>query len=168
MSAYHYFDGVTNRWHLTSGGIRLSVNQSNGYVGIGDSSPDFPLDMASGAHCSTGGVWTNASSRDWKQDFEIVDPEEVLMSLVRLPITEWSYSSEQGIRHIGPVADDFMQAFGLGHDEQTIGTVDADGIALAAIQGLHMKLQERDDRIAERQSRIERLEQIIRDQSVQP
>lgn len=90
------------------------------------------------------------------------------MSLVRLPITEWSYSSEQGIRHIGPVADDFMQAFGLGHDEQTIGTVDADGIALAAIQGLHMKLQERDDRIAERQSRIERLEQIIRDQSVQP
>ncbi len=55
----------------------------------------------------------------------------------RLPISKWSYKVEDGsVRHIGPMAQDFAAAFGLGSDDRSIGTVDADGVALAAMQAL--------------------------------
>jgi Recombinase len=59
-----------------------------------------------------------------------------------LPIRSWRYIAEpDGPRRIGPAAQDFGAAFGLGEDERTISMVDADGVALAAIQGLNAKLE---------------------------
>jgi len=58
-------------------------------------------------------------------------------------VREWRYTNESaGVRHLGPVAQDFQAAFGLGTDDKSIGTVDADGVALAAIQALNRKLEE--------------------------
>jgi hypothetical protein len=65
-----------------------------------------------------------------------------------MPIATWSYKNEGSIRHIGPVAQDFSTAFGVGYDDKTIATIDADGVALAAIQGLHQMMQQQDREIA--------------------
>jgi hypothetical protein len=55
-----------------------------------------------------------------------------------MPLSTWSYRGEESsVRHIGPTAQDFFAAFGFGGDEMAIATVDADGVALAAIQGLY-------------------------------
>lgn len=43
--------------------------------------------------------------------------------------------------HIRPVAQDFYAAFGVGEDPRRISTVDADGVALAAIQALYRMSQ---------------------------
>jgi hypothetical protein len=40
------------------------------------------------------------------------------------------------------MAQDFKAAFGLGNDDRSIGTVDSEGVALAAIQGLNQKLDQ--------------------------
>ena len=62
--------------------------------------------------------------------------------LPTLPITEWRYRNEtSAARHIGPMAQDFRAAFGLGDSDTSIGLIDANGVALAAIQGLNAKLQ---------------------------
>ena len=53
----------------------------------------------------------------------------------------WADSHAPDKRHIGPVAQDFHAAFGLGTHETAIATVDADGVALAAIQGLNEKVE---------------------------
>ena len=45
------------------------------------------------------------------------------------------------LEHIGPMAQDFHAAFGVGADDKHIATVDADGVALAAIQGLNQKVE---------------------------
>jgi hypothetical protein len=97
------------------------------------------------ASLSYGGAWTNASSRSFKEGFTAVDPLDVLNRLLALPITTWQYiGSSEGL-HLGPVAEDFQAAFGLAGDGKTIATVDADGVAMAAIQGLNAKLEaERD------------------------
>lgn len=42
--------------------------------------------------------------------------------------------------HIGPTAEDFYASFGTGKDNTKICTIDADGIALAVIQGLKEKM----------------------------
>jgi len=64
------------------------------------------------------------------------------------------------VRHLGPVAQDFRAAFGLGRNDTTITTVDADGVALAAIQGLNQKLIESN---LEKEAQINRLEQRVVD-----
>jgi hypothetical protein len=50
---------------------------------------------------------------------------------------------------MGPMAQDFYAAFGLGLGDTTIDTVDADGVALASIQGLHTLIEEKDARITD-------------------
>jgi hypothetical protein len=55
----------------------------------------------------------------------------------------WNYRvQDESIRHMGPVAEDLYQAFGLGEDSLHITGIDADGIALAAIKGLHKENQQ--------------------------
>jgi hypothetical protein len=81
------------------------------------------------------------SDRAAKMDFVSIDVGAVLDKVLSLPLSEWSYRSAPTQRHIGPVAQDFHAAFGLGGDDKSISTVDADGVALAAIQGLNAKLE---------------------------
>ena len=41
---------------------------------------------------------------------------------------------------MGPMAQDFRRAFGLGVDDRSINSIDSSGVALAAIQGLNLKV----------------------------
>ena len=116
------------------------------------------INTATGAFLSTGGTWTNSSDRDLKEGFEAVDPQQVLEAVDSLPISTWSYLSEPAVRHIGPTGQDFMTAFGLGSDERHISTVDADGVSLAAIQGLNDVVDEQEARIVALEERISELE----------
>jgi hypothetical protein len=144
-----------------------------GGVGIGTNAPVYPLELASGAYCSAAGVWTSVSDRNAKEDFTAVTPGDVLARVAALPITQWKYKVEPaGVKHIGPVAQDFHAAFGLGDSDKAIGSVDESGVALAAIQGLNQKLEqqlqskdqelqklkEQNDSLA---SRLNNLEQLV-------
>lgn len=86
-------------------------------------------------------AFNTTSDRNAKKNFSSVDPSQVLEKVAALPITEWSYKVADGIRHIGPMAQDFQAAFQVGSDDRHIATVDADGVALAAIKGLNEKVE---------------------------
>jgi trimeric autotransporter adhesin len=88
------------------------------------------------------GTFVSASDRNLKENFLPVDPRDVLEKVTALPITAWNYKEDRSSRHVGPMAQDFYAAFGVGPDDKHIATVDADGVALAAIQGLSQKLTE--------------------------
>jgi len=62
---------------------------------------------------------------------------------------------------MGPMAQDFWAAIGLGDSDKSITTVDADGVALAAIQGLHQVVQERDQRIAPLERTVEEIKRAF-------
>lgn len=112
---------------------------TNGNVGIGSVTPGVKLEVAGEITCVAVNI---TSDRNAKEQFKSVDTRDVLEKVARLPITEWSYKSQTDSRHLGPMAQDFHAAFGLGRDSQHITSVDADGIALAAIQGLNQKFEE--------------------------
>lgn len=117
-------------------GGRFLVTES-GRVGIGVEVPGHPLDMADHAY-EDHGVWTNASDRNLKAGFAPVDGADLLVRLNAVPMSKWRYKSErESIRHIGPMAQDFYAAFGLGSDDKHITTVDEGGVALAAVQALY-------------------------------
>ena len=107
------------------------------------------------------GALLTTSDRNAKQGFNHIEPMTVLDKVLSLPITQWSYKSDPTTRHIGPVAQDFKAAFELGSDEKHIATVDADGVALAAIQGLHQLIKEKDARIDSLEKRLNALERRV-------
>ncbi|MCS6911400.1 MAG: tail fiber domain-containing protein, partial [Anaerolineales bacterium] len=95
------------------------------------------------------GTWSSISDRAAKENFADVNEREILERVAALPIQTWNYKSQgPAIRHIGPTAQDFYAAFGVGEDDRHITTVDADGVTLAAIQGLYQLVQEKDAQIA--------------------
>ncbi|MEW6249841.1 MAG: tail fiber domain-containing protein [Planctomycetota bacterium] len=120
------------------------------------------ISTSTNAYLSLGGTWTNASSTEFKDNFEGVDTRAVLAKVAGLPIKTWNYRTENAtVRHMGPTAESFRAAFGLGYDESSIATVDADGVALAAIQGLHTQVRELNERVTAQQDQIAQLEQLV-------
>jgi hypothetical protein len=103
------------------------------------------IETSTGAYLSSGGAWTNSSDSTKKTAFREVDGDSVLAKIAALPISTWSYRDEDStVRHIGPTAQAFRNAFALGDTDRAIATVDADGVSLAAIQAL----LKRTDRLA--------------------
>lgn len=138
-----------------SGGVRLVT--SIGPFG----EPATGVCVAAGS-----GTWTSCSDSAVKSDVAPVRSSDVLNALRSLRIYSWRYRGEaDSIRHIGPMAQDFYAAFGLGADARSIPVVDADGVALAAIQQLaermNAQLADRDREIADLKIQIEALRKLM-------
>jgi hypothetical protein len=116
--------------------------------------------MTTGARLNSGsGSWTSLSDRDSKENLRPVDGRRILERLVETPIRTWNYKAQDdSVRHMGAMAQDLRAAFGLGMDEKTIATVDADGISMAAIQGLYGLVKEKEAEIESLKERLTRLE----------
>lgn len=110
-----------------------------------------------GAYLTGGGTWTNTSSRIKKEDFSDLNGTDLLQKIQQMPIQKWKYKGTNEY-HIGPVAEDFFEAFGLGNDDKGISTVDPAGIALAAIQEQQKMITTQQQLILQLQKRIEALE----------
>jgi len=134
----------------STGGAALSATTTTGAVIRGFRNTETSSDevftvtgtgdvTAAGSFSAT--AFNTTSDRHAKTGFTAVDPQEVLRKVAALPITRWAFTNAAAVAHIGPVAQDFHAAFGVGPDDRHIATVDADGVALAAIQGLNAKLE---------------------------
>lgn len=138
--------------HGYSGGVLGTTADGNQYSLIWN---------RSGSVVARGSLFEGCD-RAVKTDFGTVNCAEVLEKVAAMPIQTWRYKADgQELRHLGPFAQDFRAAFGLGMDDKHIAVVDATGVALAAIQGLNQKLEEKETRIKELELRLEKLEHLI-------
>jgi hypothetical protein len=101
------------------------------------------------------------SDRALKANFGSVDPADMLSRVRDLPISTWNYTADNpAIRHIGPMAQDFAATFGVGAGDRHIHPIDGQGVALAAIQGLALQIEElhaENTRLAMRIAEVERV-----------
>jgi len=149
----------------SSAGILVNLTRSF-------ASNTFTVRAAGGARFYTAGSGTNAgvvltnlatswaslSDSNSKTDFAPIKPKEILSRVAAMPVTSWHYKHDLRRRYIGPMAQDFHAAFGLGSDDKSISTLDSDGVMYAAIQGLVEELKERDQQMADRDAKIGELE----------
>ncbi len=90
----------------------------------------------------------------------IADPAstnaDFLARLKDLPIGYWTYGWEEPeIRHLGPMAQDFWNAFGLGTTDRKIGLIDGQGVMIASIQALLDRVEQLERQVADLESRAD-------------
>ncbi len=140
---FHLIDWTANTPRLT---VDLTGN-----VGIGTTSPAHPLHMASGAHVTAGGTWTNASSREYKTDIEPLKQEEyseILERLKDIDVVHFKYKSEPDVEHIGMIAED-VPAVMASPDRKGIPTGDAIAFLMAAVKAQQEKIEKLEKRLKE-------------------
>jgi hypothetical protein len=127
----------------STGGVRFvtAIDQVFG-------TPTWTCGVSGGA----GGSWGCSSDRALKADLVPVELASLLTRLAEMPVYRWvARDDPRRIPHVGPTAQDFMAAFGLGDNDKMIGFADAQGVLFSAVQGLNAKF---DAAIAERDARI--------------
>jgi Chaperone of endosialidase len=147
---------------ISGNGIGINVN---GYTKIDDSG-NIQANWFNGLGVNatigcTAPYFNTTSDRNLKEKFTPVDNQEILEQVASLPISRWNFKTDGQTRHIGPMAQDFYAAFNVGTDDKHIATVDEDGVALAAIQGLNEKLKEKDAELQKLKSQNEALEKRL-------
>lgn len=108
-----------------------------------------------------GGGGGGRSDRNLKENFASVNPMTVLAKVTSMPITTWNYKDDPAKLHLGPMAQDFYGAFGIGEDDKTITFLDEGGVALAAIQGLNQKMEEKDAKIQSLEKELAELKSLV-------
>ena len=138
--------------------------RASGGVGIGTNNPSQTLHVI-GNILATGTV-NGTSDRNAKENFTAVNPPATCWTKWRLCRSPNGTIKNETRRHIGPMAQDFYAAFSVGMDDKHIATVDADGVALAAIQRLNQKLTEelnrRDAENAELKQTVNELKELVK------
>jgi hypothetical protein len=154
-SGYNNYSGNNNIYIGNQG-----QNTDNGIIYIGTQGTQTATYLA-------GTVYANGvaltSDRNAKENFKPVDNQAVLAKVAALPLTQWNYRTDKSaVQHIGPMAQDFQAAFGLdGADDKHISVVDEGGVALAAIQGLNEKLNEKDAEIQTLKQSVDDLKKMV-------
>ena len=172
------FAGGLNANAFDSGSFVWCQNQSNPCNSLGTNSfevavvgPIFFYDGAGGQGCflsTNSGSWSCSSDRNLKNNIVPIDSRSVLELVAQMPISQWSMKADaSGHKHIGPMAQDFYAAFGLGDTDKYIAQGDAQGVALASIQGLYQMVQEKDEQIRklvqEKEEQIQALKTQLQD-----
>ena len=100
------------------------------------------------------------SDKNLKENFSSLDYQNILNKVSGLDVLKWNYITEnKNSQHIGPMAQDFKAAFGLGDSEEHRSSIDISGVSLAAIKGLRQLIHEQDQQINKLQQQVEQLKQ---------
>jgi hypothetical protein len=175
QALYAYSAGVVA--DISSNQAVTSLNALTGPVQL---QPGNGISLDTNGNTLTISAVAGQSDRNLKTDLAAVGPADILAKVAALPVQSWRYTNEMaGIRHVGPMAQDFKAAFGLGKDDKIIGYLDEGGVALAAIQGLNQKVEDTSQRAevigqqatariqkleadnAELKARLEKIEQLL-------
>ena len=127
---------------------RITIDRE-GNVGFGVNRPLHPLEMASGAHVSSGGVWTNSSSRDKKENITDLGLEEALAALAQLEPVQFNYKIDEQESYVGFIAEDVPELLASG-DRKSLSTMDIVAVLTKVIQAQQKKIEDLEARIGPR------------------
>ena len=152
--------GSSNEWYMLADASNLFA--------IADSTAGTPeLELDGSGNLTIVGTLSSGSDVNSKRNITPVDGADVLDRLEQVPVSEWTYNADSApVRHVGPMAQDFHAAFGLGDDDRRIAATDMAGVALAGVKQLHDEIRARDAALAQKDAELEamaaRLDQLER------
>jgi hypothetical protein len=127
---------------------RITINR-DGDVGIGVSRPSHPLELASGAYVSAGGVFTNSSSRERKENIADLSTQDAFAALGQLQPVEFNYKNDQQEKYVGFIAED-VPSLVASSDRQSLSTMDIVAVLTKVVQEQQKKIAELEARLEHR------------------
>ena len=150
ISAIFDDTSLATRWVIGTNG--------NNFIWNEQANAGIEMTLSNTGNLTITGVYS-PSDRALKKDIAPVR-HDVLAKLATVPISTWTYKTDD-VRHMGPMAQDFAAAFGLGIDDKHVSPMDMAGVSMAAVQALNEVVQEKDKEIAELKNRLETLEKLV-------
>ncbi len=128
---------------------RITIDR-DGNVGFGMARPVHPIELASGAYVSAGGVWTNSSSRDRKENIVELTPEEALAALTGLEPVTFNYKQDLGEQYVGFIAEDVPEIVASA-DRTGLSAMDIVAVLTRVVQLQQQQIADLESRLAERE-----------------
>jgi hypothetical protein len=135
----------------SGGGLPAVMTISEGNVGIGTTSPGYPLTMGGGAYC-TGTVWTDVSSRKYKENIRNLTNEEAIETINKLNPVKFNYKTNKDEEYLGFIAEDVPDLVAM-NDRNGLSPMDIAAVLVKAVQ-------EQQETIKTLKARIEILEGV--------
>jgi outer membrane biosynthesis protein TonB len=126
---------------------RITIDR-NGNVGFGVTRPTHPIEMASGAHVTAGGVWTNSSSRQRKENIAVLSIEEALQALADLQPVQFRYKNDAEESYVGFIAEDVPDLVAMDN-RQSLSAMDIVAVLTKVVQDQQQRIAELEARLAE-------------------
>ena len=138
----------------------ININMSNGNIGLHVDKPMNPLQLASGAKCTAGGVWTDASSRDFKQDIEPLTSEQARDAVRKLQPVGYRYKNELDEHYVGFIAEDVPELVAT-NDRKSLAPMDITAVLTKVVQDQEQVITEQQRQLTAMNERLARLEQLL-------
>jgi hypothetical protein len=149
-------DNLSGRFRIFTSVERVTVT-STGNVGIGVTNPTNPLEMGSGAFVSAAGVWTDASSRELKQDIRDLTAGEARIALEQLAPVRYTSKIDPTEKHVGFIAEDVPDLVAT-KDRKALSPMDIVAVLTRVVQEQQKTVEAQQKTIAELAAKIEALE----------
>jgi hypothetical protein len=94
---------------------------------------DNSLQMKNGASCTAAGVWTNASSRDLKENIRSISTEEAVEALGSLDPVKYNYKTDQQDEYVGFIAEDVPELV-ASKDRKGMSSMDVVAVLTKVVQ----------------------------------
>ncbi len=124
---------------------RITIDR-DGNVGIAVSRPKHPLEMASGAHVTAGGVWTNSSSREKKENIAALQLDAATSALMALEPVIFNYKNEVDEDYVGFIAEDVPELVASG-DRNALSPMDIVAVLTRVVQEQQNKIKDLEARL---------------------
>ena len=118
---------------------RITIDR-DGNVGFAVARPPHPLEMASGAHVTAGGVWTNSSSRDRKENIAELRLDAATEALMALQPVVFNYRDEPQEDYLGFIAEDVPELVAV-KDRDALSPMDIVAVLTRVVQQQERKIQ---------------------------
>jgi hypothetical protein len=157
------FGSITDhKVHIVTGASsnkRMTIDNTNGYVGIGDTTPSYPIEVATanGARLETSGNWVNPSSRDLKENIETLTTDEALETLAGLSPVKYNYKIDKTEGYVGFIAEDVPELVAV-KDRKGMITMDVVAVLTKVVQEQQKFIQEQQKINAELKKKIAEME----------
>ncbi len=160
-----YFDDSSDKYFFIDtpeGGFGELVVLANGNVGIGKIDPGHPIEMASGAHVTAGGAWTNASSRVLKENICVLTVEEAISTIAELNPVKFNYKTQKDEEYIGFIAEDVPDLVAT-QDRKSLSPMDIAAVLSKVVQNQQLKLGQQDAEIMKIKKEMEELKSLLKE-----
>ncbi len=160
--SFVYADNSSTAVTNSTADNQFVVRASGGIVFYSNSTITTGVSIPSG-----GGSWASVSDKNKKENFKIVDGDQIIKGIEKIEVNAWNYKTQaSNIQHIGPTAQDFYAIFGYGESDTTITSVDIDGVNLMALKTLALKTKELKESAAELELLKQKIQKIEKEKEL--